>query len=247
MVSFSCESCCDVLVKKKLDQHATRCHGAQFTCLDCSTTFEGMGYRQHTSCISEAQKYQKGLFRAEKGKGKGNGQNGQQGGNGRGNQRNGVGNGNGHGANPNLTPLGERVVERNDAVVEVEVKQLEERKVVEEAVIREKEKDIKPEKEERADKKRKREKKQKNNYKKDKHPKAGEMEKDATNGAAGAEGEEETLAQKFLDAISSKKETSISKVLKKLDKKGAEKEVWGLLKQAKVRKEEGGKVVLVLS
>ncbi|KAF8451514.1 hypothetical protein BGX38DRAFT_1182540 [Terfezia claveryi] len=48
MVSFSCESCCDVLVKKKLDQHATRCHGAQFTCLDCSTTFEGMDYRQHT-------------------------------------------------------------------------------------------------------------------------------------------------------------------------------------------------------
>ena len=48
MVSFSCESCCDVLVKKKLDQHAARCRGAQYTCLDCSTTFQGTSYRQHT-------------------------------------------------------------------------------------------------------------------------------------------------------------------------------------------------------
>ncbi|KAF8430120.1 hypothetical protein EV426DRAFT_5483 [Tirmania nivea] len=255
MVSFSCESCCDVFVKKKLDQHANRCRGAQFTCLDCSTTFEGTSYRQHTSCISEAQKYQKGLCRAEKGKGRDNGPNGLQGGK---NQRSGFGNGNGNGngANPNLTPLGER---EKEVGVEVEVKKVEEKKMVEEVIIREKEredkkrkrKDEDAEKQEEEDKKamkskkekrEKREKKDKKKKDENKKDKTEEMEKEATNGAVVLE---ETLAQKLLDVISSKKETSISKVIKKLDKKGTEEEVWELLKQAKVRKEEGGKVVLV--
>lgn len=31
-VSFSCESCCEILKKPKLDAHAQRCRGAQFTC-----------------------------------------------------------------------------------------------------------------------------------------------------------------------------------------------------------------------
>ncbi|KAG9235090.1 hypothetical protein BJ875DRAFT_375029 [Amylocarpus encephaloides] len=66
MVSFSCENCGDVLTKKKLDPHRNQCRGASFTCLDCMVHFQGNEYRAHTSCISEAQKYQGALYRPEK-------------------------------------------------------------------------------------------------------------------------------------------------------------------------------------
>ncbi|KFY30390.1 hypothetical protein V494_08167 [Pseudogymnoascus sp. VKM F-4513 (FW-928)] len=66
MVSFSCEGCGDVLTKKKLDSHMNQCRGASFTCLDCMVHFWGTEYRSHTSCISEAQKYQGALYRPEK-------------------------------------------------------------------------------------------------------------------------------------------------------------------------------------
>jgi len=63
MVSFQCHSCGDVVKKPKLDQHRTRCHGG-FDCIDCSTTFNSPAeYKGHTSCISEAEKYQKGLYK----------------------------------------------------------------------------------------------------------------------------------------------------------------------------------------
>ncbi|KAK9488439.1 hypothetical protein V1527DRAFT_510548 [Lipomyces starkeyi] len=64
MVSFSCEVCNDTIVKKKLMQHRSTCFGAHFTCLDCQTTFQGLDFQKHTSCISEAEKYQKGLYQA---------------------------------------------------------------------------------------------------------------------------------------------------------------------------------------
>ncbi|KAJ8102953.1 hypothetical protein POJ06DRAFT_246154 [Lipomyces tetrasporus] len=64
MVSFSCEVCNDTVVKKKLMQHRGSCHGAHFTCLDCQTTFQGLDFQKHTSCISEAEKYQKSLYKA---------------------------------------------------------------------------------------------------------------------------------------------------------------------------------------
>lgn len=69
MVSFSCENCGDVLTKKKLDPHRNQCRGASFTCIDCMVHFQGTEYRAHTSCMSEAQKYQGALYR-EKEKGK---------------------------------------------------------------------------------------------------------------------------------------------------------------------------------
>ncbi|KAF2090774.1 hypothetical protein K490DRAFT_71109 [Saccharata proteae CBS 121410] len=68
MVSFSCENCGDVLTKKKLDPHRNQCRGASFTCLDCMVHFQGTEYRSHTSCMSEAQKYQGALYREKKGK-----------------------------------------------------------------------------------------------------------------------------------------------------------------------------------
>lgn len=66
MVSFSCEVCNDTVIKKKLDQHTQRCRGAYFTCIDCSTTFGGTDYRTHTLCISEAEKYEKALYKGKK-------------------------------------------------------------------------------------------------------------------------------------------------------------------------------------
>ena len=40
--------------------------GAAFTCIDCMTDFQGNSYMAHTSCMSEAQKYQGHLYRPEK-------------------------------------------------------------------------------------------------------------------------------------------------------------------------------------
>lgn len=64
MVSFSCEVCNDTIQKKKLDQHKQRCYGAYYTCIDCSTTFQNNDYKAHTSCMTEAEKYEKN-FRAK--------------------------------------------------------------------------------------------------------------------------------------------------------------------------------------
>lgn len=38
------------------------------TCVDCSVTFYGNDYEQHTSCVSEAQKYEGALYKAKKAK-----------------------------------------------------------------------------------------------------------------------------------------------------------------------------------
>ncbi|KAJ3184657.1 hypothetical protein HDU87_004060 [Geranomyces variabilis] len=66
MVSFVCEACQETLKKPKLEQHTYRCQYAQFSCIDCSTTFQGTDYRAHTSCISEAEKYQGALYKGPK-------------------------------------------------------------------------------------------------------------------------------------------------------------------------------------
>ncbi|KAL3478182.1 hypothetical protein BJX99DRAFT_245696 [Aspergillus californicus] len=63
MVSFSCEGCGDILTKKKLDPHRNQCRGATFTCIDCMVHFQGTAYRSHTSCMTEAQKYQGALYK----------------------------------------------------------------------------------------------------------------------------------------------------------------------------------------
>ncbi|TDL21425.1 hypothetical protein BD410DRAFT_689794, partial [Rickenella mellea] len=59
-------ACTDVVKKPKLDNHYSKCHSS-FTCVDCSTTFHGQKeYKGHQSCISEAEKYQKGLYKGKK-------------------------------------------------------------------------------------------------------------------------------------------------------------------------------------
>ncbi|CAH6718952.1 UPF0743 protein [[Candida] jaroonii] len=66
MVSFSCEVCNDTVVKKKLTQHTRQCHGACFTCIDCSVTFYNFDWDKHTSCITESEKYEKSLYKPKK-------------------------------------------------------------------------------------------------------------------------------------------------------------------------------------
>lgn len=66
MVTFSCEICNDSVLKKKAMQHFGKCPRAFFTCIDCSTTFEGTSFQRHTSCISEAQKYEGALYKGPK-------------------------------------------------------------------------------------------------------------------------------------------------------------------------------------
>ncbi|KAJ7217697.1 hypothetical protein GGX14DRAFT_304431, partial [Mycena pura] len=59
-------ACQDTVKKPKLDQHYGRCH-ASFDCIDCSQTFNSATeYRGHTSCISEAEKYEKSVYKGPK-------------------------------------------------------------------------------------------------------------------------------------------------------------------------------------
>ncbi|KAL5528526.1 hypothetical protein ACEPAF_7662 [Sanghuangporus sanghuang] len=56
----------DVVKKPKLDTHSYKCH-ASFTCVDCSKTFWIRSeWKGHISCISEAEKYQKALYKGKK-------------------------------------------------------------------------------------------------------------------------------------------------------------------------------------
>ncbi|KAJ3308978.1 hypothetical protein HDV04_000583 [Boothiomyces sp. JEL0838] len=65
MVSFVCDYCQETIKKPKLDQHYNRC-GSTFSCIDCSTSFQGQDYKKHNSCISEAEKYQGALYKGKK-------------------------------------------------------------------------------------------------------------------------------------------------------------------------------------
>lgn len=64
------------MVKKpKLDQHHYQRCGASFTCLDCSQTFNSPDqWRPHTTCVSEAQKYERSVWQGDKKNGKGKAQ-----------------------------------------------------------------------------------------------------------------------------------------------------------------------------
>ena len=80
MVTFSCEVCNETVPKKNTEKHYWRCPNAVYTCIDCSKTFhDGVGYKSHTQCISEDEKYQKGLYRGKnKGKKANNNTNGNK-------------------------------------------------------------------------------------------------------------------------------------------------------------------------
>ncbi|CCH61598.1 hypothetical protein TBLA_0F00540 [Henningerozyma blattae CBS 6284] len=64
MVTFNCEVCNATVPKKNTEKHYYRCPNAYYTCIDCSKTFDdGYSYQKHTECITEDEKYQKGLYK----------------------------------------------------------------------------------------------------------------------------------------------------------------------------------------
>eukprot|EP01135_Chromosphaera_perkinsii_P002378 Nk52_evm32s222 gene=Nk52_evmTU32s222 len=77
MVTFTCNGCGDSLKKAKVDGHIQRCSTHSVDCIDCGVEFSLYDYHKHTSCISEAEKYQGALYQGKRkgagveGKGKG--------------------------------------------------------------------------------------------------------------------------------------------------------------------------------
>lgn len=65
MVYFECQKCNESVKKPKLAKHLLSCRSHYVTCIDCCTTFAWDEWEGHTSCISEAQKYQ-GQYYKEK-------------------------------------------------------------------------------------------------------------------------------------------------------------------------------------
>ena len=52
--------------KNQVDKHASRCRSCHaVTCVDCSVTFYGNDYATHLVCVSEAEKYEKTLYKAK--------------------------------------------------------------------------------------------------------------------------------------------------------------------------------------
>ena len=67
MVFFVCEGCNESLKKSQVDSHASRCSSCHsVTCVDCNITFPGDTYRSHTSCVSEAERYERTVYRGVK-------------------------------------------------------------------------------------------------------------------------------------------------------------------------------------
>ena len=63
MVFFNCEACNETLKKNQVEKHFFKCRTSRVTCIDCSVTFYGNDFAAHTSCISEAEKYEKSLYK----------------------------------------------------------------------------------------------------------------------------------------------------------------------------------------
>lgn len=65
MVVFICNACGNSIKKNKVEKHyQTECSNCSvLSCIDCGKDFVGDAYQQHTTCISEAEKYQGKLFK----------------------------------------------------------------------------------------------------------------------------------------------------------------------------------------
>ena len=68
MVVFVCEGCQESVRNPSVEKHASSCRSCfVLTCVDCSVSFEGDAYRAHVTCVSEAQKYEGGLYKPKGG------------------------------------------------------------------------------------------------------------------------------------------------------------------------------------
>lgn len=67
MVSFICDACGNTVKKTQVEKHyTTQCRNCSvLSCLDCGVDFPGDAYLKHTSCITEAEKYQGHLYQAK--------------------------------------------------------------------------------------------------------------------------------------------------------------------------------------
>lgn len=66
MVTFTCDLCNESLKKNKVDQHCWKCRAESVSCVDCGVVFWGDDYKGHTECITEAEKYEKTLYKGPK-------------------------------------------------------------------------------------------------------------------------------------------------------------------------------------
>lgn len=71
MVYFECQKCNETVKKPKLAKHLQFCKSAFVSCIDCSKVFGWEEWEAHTSCVSEAQKYQGDLYQPKENKEKG--------------------------------------------------------------------------------------------------------------------------------------------------------------------------------
>lgn len=60
MVWFQCEDCGDTIKKPKLDSHFRQCSASRLSCIDCLAVFDRYTVKQHTSCVTEHEKYAEG-------------------------------------------------------------------------------------------------------------------------------------------------------------------------------------------
>lgn len=71
MVYFECQKCNETVKKPKLAKHLQFCQSFYVSCIDCNKVFAWNEWEAHTSCVSEAQKYQGNLFQAKESSNKG--------------------------------------------------------------------------------------------------------------------------------------------------------------------------------
>lgn len=73
MVSFICDACGNTVKKNQVEKHyQTQCRNCSvLSCIDCGVDFPGDSYSAHTSCITEAEKYQGHLYQPKNKENKG--------------------------------------------------------------------------------------------------------------------------------------------------------------------------------
>ena len=63
MVYFICEGCNETLKKNQVAKHLLKCYqSSKLVCMDCNVSFTNYSYSSHTICITEDEKYMKGLY-----------------------------------------------------------------------------------------------------------------------------------------------------------------------------------------
>jgi len=71
MVVFECQRCNETVKKPKLEKHLQSCRSECVSCIDCGQRFGWDQWQAHTTCMSEAQKYQGKLFQPKESQNKG--------------------------------------------------------------------------------------------------------------------------------------------------------------------------------